>query len=63
LPPVALYFSVPEPYDAAGVSGDILLMRYEENGVACRGEFAEDLHDLMAGRGIEVSCGLIGQNN
>ena len=49
--------------DAVGVLGDIWLMGDDDDGVAVGMELVEEGHDLVAGFGVEVSCGLVGEDD
>ena len=63
LPGVAFNFTVPEPDYTACVAGNVLFVGDEDNGVACCGECSENIHDVAAGCGIEVSGWLVGKDD
>ena len=49
--------------DAVGVLGDVGLVGDEDDGVALGVEIVEEGHDLVAGLGVEVSGGLVGEDD
>ena len=49
--------------DAVGVFGDVGLVGDEDDGVAVGVELVEEGHDLVAGLGVEVSGGLVGEDD
>jgi hypothetical protein len=49
--------------DAVGVFGDVGLVGDEDDGVALGVEFVEEGHDLVAGLGVEVAGGLVGEDD
>src|ERR1700692_2498038 len=49
--------------DAMGVLGDIGLVGDDDDGVAVGVKLVEESHDLVAGFGVEVSGGLVGEDD
>src|SRR5882757_9692889 len=49
--------------DAVGILGDIGLVGNDDDGVAVGVEVVEESHDLVAGFGVEVSGGLVGEDD
>src|SRR5882724_10023302 len=49
--------------DAMGILGDIGLVGDYDDGVAVGVELVEESHDLVAGLGVEVSGGLVGEDD
>ena len=49
--------------DAMGVLGDVRLVGDEDDGVAFGVKLVEEGHDLVAGLGVEVSGGLVGEDD
>ena len=49
--------------DTVGVLGDVGLMGNEDDGVSLGMELIEEGHDLVAGFGIEVAGGLVGEDD
>ncbi len=49
--------------DAVGVLGDVGLVGDDDDGVAAGVEIVEEGHDLVAGLGVEVSGGLVGEDD
>ena len=57
------YLPVPEDNLARRIYGDVRLMGHQDDcDLGCLVEFLEDVHDLQAGTGVQVTRGLIGQN-
>ena len=48
---------------AVSVFGNIGLVGDEDDGVAARVQFVEEAHDLVAGLGVEVTGGLVGEDD
>ena len=48
---------------AVGVHGDIVLVSDQDDGVALLVEALEQRHDFVAGGGVEVAGGLVGQQD
>ena len=46
-----------------GVLGDVVLVRHHEDGLPLPVEVHEDRHDLLAGGGVQVARGLVGQQD
>jgi len=57
---VSFDLAVAETDDAVSVSGDVRLMRDQDDGVALLMEAREERHDFFAGGGIKIAGGLIG---
>ena len=55
--------AVAKPDDAPGPSGNLFFVGDENDGVAGFGEGCEHVHDVVAGRGVEVAGGFVGQND
>src|SRR5271155_3157675 len=49
--------------DAVGVFGDVGLVGDDDDGVAVGVELVEEGHDLVAGLGVEVAGGLVGEDD
>src|SRR5689334_22858647 len=49
--------------DTMSVLGDIRLVGDEDDGVAPSVEFIKEGHDLVAGLGVEVAGGLVGEDD
>src|ERR1035438_1528416 len=49
--------------DAVGVFGDVVLVRNEDDGIAFGVQAIEQGHDLVAGLGVEISGGYIGEDD
>src|ERR1039457_3855612 len=60
---VLLDFAVADVDDAVGVQGDIVFVGHQDDGIALLVEAFEEAHDFVAGGGIEVAGGLVGQQN
>src|SRR5690606_14837556 len=60
---VTLNHTVSEPDDATGMSGNLLFVRNHQNCVAPAIERLEELHDLLPGSRIEISRGLVRQED
>src|SRR5687767_12998614 len=60
---VALHHSVPQHDYAAGVGGDVGLVRDHDHGLAGLGEALEHVHDLGRRGRVEVARGLVGEQN
>ena len=55
--------TVAHPDDPLGVLGDVVLVGDHDDRLAGVVELAEHLHDLVAGLGVEVAGGLVGQDD
>src|SRR3990172_12351224 len=55
-------FPVPDLHDPAGPPGILLVMRNHHNGMASGMEARENIEHVVAGPGVEISRGLIRQN-
>src|ERR1700722_2335130 len=55
--------TVADSDNAVGVLGDIWLVGYDDDRVAVGMEVVEESHDLVAGLGVQVSGGLVGQDD
>ena len=55
--------AVAHPDDPLGVLGDVVFVGDHDDGLAGVVEPAEHLHDLVAGRGVEVAGRLVGQDD
>src|SRR4030067_3777328 len=53
---------VPDLHDPAGPPGILLVMRNHHNGMASGMEARENIEHVVAGPGVELSRGLIPQN-
>jgi hypothetical protein len=60
---VGVDLPVADVNDAVGVLGDIGLVRDEDDGVAFGLQLIEQRHDLNTGFGVEISGGLVGQDD
>src|SRR5262245_42390608 len=60
--PVLAVLTGPEDHVAAGVDGDVRLVRDEDDGLALVVQALEDAHDLLRGAGIQVAGRLVGQD-
>lgn len=49
--------------DSLGMSGNVLLVGYHEDGVAAAVELVEQLHDLGRGGAVEIFRGLVGEKD
>ena len=49
--------------DAVGVLGDFVLVRDQDDRAALAVQLREERHDLLAGLGVEVAGGLVGQQD
>src|SRR5437868_8147146 len=48
---------------AVSIFGDVVLVRYYDDGVALRVQAVHQCHDLVSGLGIQVAGGLVGQDD
>src|SRR5438105_5694714 len=55
--------AVQEPDDPPRVGGDVLFVRDEHDRVALPVQLVEERHDLGSGRGVEISGGLVGEED
>ena len=62
-PLVFFHFSVADVDDAVSVQGDIVLVGHQHNGITLRVEALEQSHDFVAGSRVQVSGGLISQQD
>src|ERR1039457_2989744 len=60
---VLLDFAVADVNDAVGMQGDIVFVGDQDDGIALLVEALEEAHDFVAGGGIEVAGGFVGQQN
>ncbi len=60
---VVFDFAVAQPNHAVGVQRDVRLVGDENDGVAFLVQVGEERHDFVAGGGIEISGGLIGEQD
>src|ERR1017187_2170328 len=60
---VRFHLAVADVNDAVGVQGDIVFVGDQDDGIALLVEAFEEAHDFVAGGGIEVAGGLVGQQN
>ena len=49
--------------NAFGPGSDIVFVGYHDDSFACFIEFGKQMHDFVAGFGIEISCGFISKDN
>ena len=49
--------------DPVGVFGDVGLVGYDDDGVSAGVEVVEEGHDLVAGLGVEVAGGFVGEDD
>ena len=55
--------SVTNVNDAVSVLRDVMLVSDEDDGVALRVQIVEQAHDFIAGFGVEITGGLVGQHD
>src|SRR5438270_4525996 len=60
---VKLDFTVANMNYAMGMQSDVMLVRDQDDRVAFVMQALEQRHDLVAGGGVEVAGGLVGQQN
>ncbi len=60
---VGFYQTVAQAHDAVSVHGNVLLVGYHDNGVAPGIQGLEQLHNFVAGAGVEGAGGFVGQND
>ena len=53
--------AVPDPHDPPAPGGDVGLVGDDDDGLALAVEVGEEVEDLVAGLGVEVAGGLVGQ--
>src|SRR5207302_2600819 len=56
-------YAVTDGNDAVGVLGDVGLVGDDDDGIATVMKIVEEGHDLVAGFGVEVSGGLVGEDD
>ena len=56
-------FAVAQANHAMGVQRDVRLVRHQDDGVAALVQPREKRHDFIAGRGVEISGGFVGQQD
>src|SRR5579862_5176081 len=60
---IAFDLAIAQADDAMGVAGNFIFVGDQDDGIALLMEPVEQGHDLVAGLAVEVSGGLVGQQN
>ena len=56
-------FAVADADDAVGVGGDVGLVSDQDDGVTSPVQAREETHDFLAGLGVQVASGLVGEKD
>ena len=56
---IAFYQSILNADDTFGVTGDVLFVRNDDDGVALLAKLVEEPHDVLAGFGIQIAGGFV----
>ena len=60
---IAFDAAIAEADDAAAAAGEVLFVRYEEDGVTRGVYLVEEVHDFVAGAGVEGAGRLVGEDD